>query len=314
MEEKKLHELKIIETLRSFFPPLSEDEYKLLEENLLENGCTDPLIVWDGAIVDGHNRYFICHKHNIPFNILEMEFKDLNNAMLWMAKRQLGRRNLKPFQRCELVYPLEQTVKEEANLNHRKNISIARKNGEKMPNLASSQTTRDLLASMAAVSHGTWDKAKAVIEMADEGVKEKLRDGTISINGAYRQVKPKAEKTAVEKTADPEENTPDDEQPIPQESVPKINNRAKSMEKVDWKNDPRRPTIAQPIEVRPIQNTGPATNQQVQDRFASAVETFVDTTEIALKWITEENATEINWDALLRKVKKGMNPLFLPTL
>ena len=44
-------------------PPLTPDEYKQLEENILADGILSPLIVWNGVIVDGHNRYRILKDH-----------------------------------------------------------------------------------------------------------------------------------------------------------------------------------------------------------------------------------------------------------
>lgn len=37
---------------------LTEQEYKLLESNICEWGCRDPLVVWAGhnILLDGHNR------------------------------------------------------------------------------------------------------------------------------------------------------------------------------------------------------------------------------------------------------------------
>ena len=54
---------------RDLIPPLTEEEYQGLEKNLLENGFNPafPILVWKGQniIVDGHNRYSICVKHNL---------------------------------------------------------------------------------------------------------------------------------------------------------------------------------------------------------------------------------------------------------
>src|SRR5208282_6578602 len=33
------------------------DEFKQLAANLLRDGCKEPLTVWDGILIDGHNRY-----------------------------------------------------------------------------------------------------------------------------------------------------------------------------------------------------------------------------------------------------------------
>ena len=81
-------------------PPLCEEEMKQLEENILADGVViNPLIVWDGVIVDGHNRYRILQKHpEIQFTTYEKEFPDRYAAIAWICKNQLGRRNLTPQQ------------------------------------------------------------------------------------------------------------------------------------------------------------------------------------------------------------------------
>ena len=52
--------LRIDPEFESKIPPLTEEEYQLLEENILLDGVVlNPLIVWNGCIVDGHNRFRI---------------------------------------------------------------------------------------------------------------------------------------------------------------------------------------------------------------------------------------------------------------
>lgn len=80
----------------SKIPPLREEELKQLEENILADGVViNPLIVWNGVIVDGHNRYRILQQHpEIQFTTYEKEFPDRYAAIAWICKNQLGRRNL----------------------------------------------------------------------------------------------------------------------------------------------------------------------------------------------------------------------------
>ena len=77
-------------------PPLTEEEYRLLEENILADGkIISPLITWNGIIVDGHNRYRILQAHpEIPYETMEMEFTDRYAVIVWICRNQLGRRNL----------------------------------------------------------------------------------------------------------------------------------------------------------------------------------------------------------------------------
>ena len=51
----------------------------------------------EGVIIDGHNRYEICQKEGLHFEIEEMSFETEQEAMVWIINNQLGRRNLEPF-------------------------------------------------------------------------------------------------------------------------------------------------------------------------------------------------------------------------
>ena len=95
-----LRQLKIDPEFQSKIPPLTFEELNLLETNILEEGrILSPLIVWNGLIVDGHNRFAILKNHpEIKYTILEKEFANRYEAIVWICKNQLGRRNLKPEQ------------------------------------------------------------------------------------------------------------------------------------------------------------------------------------------------------------------------
>ena len=108
MPEKKLYDLTVDPEFRDLIPPLNEEELKLLEERLVADGCESPLIVWNGVIIDGHNRYMICQKHDIPFSFQEKNFDTREEVMLWMLRNQLGRSNLNIYQRSELALKIEQ--------------------------------------------------------------------------------------------------------------------------------------------------------------------------------------------------------------
>jgi len=192
--EKQVYELKIDPELRDFIPPLTDLEYENLEQLIVQDGCEESLTVWDGVIVDGHNRYRICHEHNVPFAIREKNFESKEQAKLWMARRQLGRRNLKPFQRCELVIPLEKVLKAEAEERRRQKIGDYRRTGETVKTSSPSTKTRDIMAQMAEVSFDTISKAKVILDEADEETKDVLRQGKTTINAVYKKLAKKDEK------------------------------------------------------------------------------------------------------------------------
>lgn len=87
-------ELKIHPDLQKHIWPLRREEFNQLEENILAEGIRDKIIAWRGYIVDGHNRYLIAQKHNIPYEVEEYEFENIEAVKDWMDANQLGRRNL----------------------------------------------------------------------------------------------------------------------------------------------------------------------------------------------------------------------------
>ena len=106
--------IKIDSEFRTLIPPLTEEEFSQLEANCLENGIQDSLKVWDGILIDGHNRYEIAEKHGLEFKTEEMEFSGRTDAKLWIIKNQLGRRNLSTYDRSILALKLKPVIAEKA--------------------------------------------------------------------------------------------------------------------------------------------------------------------------------------------------------
>ena len=57
-------QLKIDREFESKIPPLTAEEFRQLEENIVTDGVViNPIITWNGIIVDGHNRFHILERH-----------------------------------------------------------------------------------------------------------------------------------------------------------------------------------------------------------------------------------------------------------
>ncbi|MDR2571688.1 MAG: hypothetical protein LBD23_15535 [Oscillospiraceae bacterium] len=84
----------IDEEFESLLPKLDETTFETLENNLLEYGARDALVLWNDILIDGYNRYKICTKHNIPFNTVDMEFNSREEVLMWISNNQIARRNL----------------------------------------------------------------------------------------------------------------------------------------------------------------------------------------------------------------------------
>jgi hypothetical protein len=76
-------------------PPLSDAERIDLERSICAyGGAREPIDVWQGLIVDGHNRYAICKEHGLPFTTRAVAFADRDAVKAWMFEHQIARRNL----------------------------------------------------------------------------------------------------------------------------------------------------------------------------------------------------------------------------
>lgn len=97
--------LKVDKEFQEKIPPLTEAEFEQLKENILSAGeVYEPIAVWNGVIVDGHNRWKIILEHpEIRYRVKEMQFADRWAAFEWMYKNQLGRRNLTEKQKDYMI-------------------------------------------------------------------------------------------------------------------------------------------------------------------------------------------------------------------
>ena len=196
-----LSALKIDPEFQGKIPPLTFEELNQLEANILRDGrIINPIIVWRGLIVDGHNRYTIAKKHpEIPFTVHEKEFASRYEAIIWICKNQLGRRNLTPEQKKYLIgkqYEAEKC----ANGGDRK--SPAAKSGYGKRNLIGAPKTCYKVAAESGVGRTYvieaehYAKGLDAAEEAVPGTRQKVLSG---------EVKPTAAEIASVARAPPEE-------------------------------------------------------------------------------------------------------------
>lgn len=95
-------QIRIDPEFQSLIPPMADEEYKQLEENILAEGCRDALVLWGDVLIDGHNRHSICTEHGLPFQTVSREFESAEDAIAWICKNQCGRRNISDAQKAYL--------------------------------------------------------------------------------------------------------------------------------------------------------------------------------------------------------------------
>ena len=181
--------LKIDPEFQSQIPPLTDDEFKQLEENILKEGkLISPLIVWGNTLVDGHNRYAILQKHpEIYFSTMPLPFESREEVLAWICKNQLGRRNLTPEQKYYLMG--KQYEAEKAAHGGDRKSSDAKSSSLKA-NLIDNSKTCDRIAEENGVSKDTVIRASKYmkgVEIAEElmpGLKQSILSGQTKVSKA----------------------------------------------------------------------------------------------------------------------------------
>ena len=180
--------LKIDPEFQNQIPPLTDDEYKQLEENILKEGkLLSPLIVWGNTLVDGHNRYAILQKHpEIYFSTMPLRFENREEALAWICRNQLGRRNLSPEQKRYLLGKQYEAEKKAARIFRGNQYTLAKKSGgDHGDNHHSGKKTCDRIAEENGVSRASVLRASHYtrgIDIADNlspGIKQKVFSGEV---------------------------------------------------------------------------------------------------------------------------------------
>lgn len=219
--------LRINEEFKNLIPPLTEEEREGLGRSVLMFGCRDKIITWNNIIIDGHNRYEICTKNNVTFEILKMDydFENEEEVKQWIIKNQFARRNISSYQRSLLALQLKESIAQKAKENQslaggdkksegvksllQKSAEAIKENKESvletLPKAINNKeelfsetlpetvekpiNTREEIAKIAGVSHDTIRKVETIEKEAPEVIKDAAKENVISINKAYKITK-----------------------------------------------------------------------------------------------------------------------------
>ena len=113
-----MRELIVDPELRDFLEATHPTNDWLESQLIADGGPRDAIVVWKGhdKILDGHRRYEICRKCDLPFRVVEVEVEDMNSAKRWMWENQDGRRNWTTHQRGVALNSLRKVNQQEVSM------------------------------------------------------------------------------------------------------------------------------------------------------------------------------------------------------
>ncbi len=168
--------MNIKQEIKNYLWPSSPEQIAMLEAQILEEGVRDPLVIAklgeEEFLADGHHRYDICLKHNLPFETITKEFTSLEQVKLWIDLNQSSKRNLSEKQLAISMGRAYLAMKKNVGAQI-ENSNADKNNGDTVsPLFSESKRTRDVVAKQFDVSDKTvqrnTDLAKSYTSLIED--------------------------------------------------------------------------------------------------------------------------------------------------
>jgi len=196
-----MHKIIIDEEFKLLLPTLDKATYESLEANIQAYGVRDPLVVWNDILIDGYNRYSICTKHDLPFNVVSMEFSSRDEVLQWIVDNQISRRNLTSVELSHfrgLYYNAAKRIKGTYNQYMRKSVNH-QSDGSQNSSLTAKDVGERFNVSSATIERDAKvaEALKAIAEISPEA-KQKILSGEVPVDRNKLQRLSKAPREEIE--------------------------------------------------------------------------------------------------------------------
>lgn len=154
------------------------------------------------VLIDGHNRYEICTRLGLPFEVVVQEFDSRSDVIEWIIKNQFGRRNLNDYQRGVLALRMKPIIEARARTQQLsalvQNAAVSQKSDERTTDIFTSEIhplasveapkpairTDEAVSELANVSRDTIRKIEGMQVTAAPELVAALNESKVSINAA----------------------------------------------------------------------------------------------------------------------------------
>ena len=192
MNEYQLH------PLCTLFPRMTGQEFQSLADDIKANGQREPIILHEGMILDGGNRYRACLEAGVEPSFMEFGGE---NLVSYVLSANLHRRHMTPGQQAAIVASAQDWA------------SAHGRGGDRKSNQSQAVDfdTVEKRAAASGVSRVTQMKADKVAK-EDPELAKKVAQGEVSLPEAVKKVSPKKEtKRVVEEDFQEESDQKDQE-------------------------------------------------------------------------------------------------------
>lgn len=185
---------------------MNQKELKQLGLDMKKNGQREAIILFEGKILDGRNRYLACKMFNITPKFVK--YKEEVDPLIFILSKNLHRSHLNSAQRCEIALELVRIERKKAKARQLRTQFKRKDKGKNTvedpgyPTVEDQEKGRsvDIAAKKAEIAPKTLKKVIKIKELAEKSPEikkkwEKAKKNKLSIESIYKDVKEKEEKT-----------------------------------------------------------------------------------------------------------------------
>src|SRR5262245_7647037 len=168
--------------IANVFPLMKGDEFKQLKKDIKTNKLREPIIIYEGKILDGRNRYNACKELGLPLDTNPLPAG--TDPVAFVVSANVHRRHLNESQRAAVAAQLP-------TFTHGGDRSKA----------PIGALTDKAAAKLLNVGERSVERAKAVLNQATPNIQALVKSGEIAVSAATEVVKLPKEKQAELTTA-----------------------------------------------------------------------------------------------------------------
>ena len=166
------------------FPMMEQEELNKLADDIAANGLMEPIVIYQGQILDGRNRLAACTLADVEPKFVEAE--DVASPTIYVLSRNLHRRHLTVSQRAAIAADTAEMLREEAHYRQIANLKNQHV-GSYAPNGVNEPFhANEIAAKELQVGERTVNRAIKV-KREDPEAFERVRRGEITVNEASRE-------------------------------------------------------------------------------------------------------------------------------
>jgi 16S rRNA G966 N2-methylase RsmD len=192
IESNTTSKIRIKKEYEGLVPRMTKEVFTSLMSSIRESGQLEPIAINNRSeVLDGHNRLRVCKKLKLEPIFEVKTFDNPSYEKLYIIDVNLQRRQLTAAQRVQLSLKKKPILQELAKKNSQINLKRGSNNNIRSPNMQICTLGRinEKIANDSGVSARQVSKVETILEKARPVLKDRVLNGTIKIDKAYKQIK-----------------------------------------------------------------------------------------------------------------------------